>query len=110
MGPVPRSVFTYPPAFCLRPPARRRVQFLLGPARRNILGSIKARAGLTNNLLGFVSRDTLRPRVPARDDSAGIQHHQGMILVALYQQPETILALTQRLFDLFTASDISGNA
>src|SRR5579864_2615289 len=110
MGPVTRSVLTNPPAFCVRPSASRRIQFLLRPAGSNILGSIKARAGLANNLLRFVSRNALRAGVPARDDSDGIQHHQAVILFALDQQPETLLALTQRLLGLFTAGNVRGNA
>src|SRR4051812_44339836 len=50
-----------------------------------------------DNLVRPVALDSLSPGIPVRDDSAGVEHVDGVIGDALHQQLELLLTAPQRL-------------
>src|ERR1017187_2707184 len=50
------------------------------------------------NFIGFIALDALCPLIPAGDLSGGIEHKNGIIPDAVYQQTKVLLAFSQCFF------------
>ena len=94
VGPERRAVLADPPALVLepaRPPRRPPVPASGQPALDGLL-RVEAGEVLADDLVGLVALDPLGPGVPGGDVALRVEHEDGVVLDALDQQPEPLLA------------------
>ena len=93
--PEPRAVLADAPAFVLEAArrARRRRSSCSRPCRAMRLRRIEGREVLADDLVGGVALDALGAGVPGRDVAVRIEHEDRVVLHALDQQAEALLAL-----------------
>jgi hypothetical protein len=81
VGPKPRSVFAYSPAFAFEPAVLpRQTKTDRGEIRDIIFRSIKARKVLTDDLIRAVTLESLGSQIPTRNTTFGIHHEDCVIL------------------------------
>ena len=87
--PKPGFIFSDPPAFLLVPAcAQRGFEGTPGLVGFQVLGRIKPRKVLADNLLGRVPLDVLCAGIPVANMTIRIEHEDRMVGQALDQQPE----------------------
>src|ERR1019366_8912754 len=59
------------------------------------------------NFIGFIALDAFCPLIPAGNLSGGIEHKNGIIRDAVYQQTKVLLAFSQCFFCLPAPGDVS---
>src|SRR5207253_10376215 len=90
VGPEPGPVLAQPPAFDLDaalPGGDHQV--LLRPAGRVVLIRVEAREALSDDIVGRVTFDALRARVPGQDDPFGVQEKDRIVLDAVGYGPRS---------------------
>src|ERR1700694_3181425 len=91
--PEPGVVLADSPALVLRAALLPRDGELApGLAGFDVLGAVEPREMLADDLARLVALDAARAGVPARDHAVRAQHVDGVVLDALHQQPEALLA------------------
>src|SRR5512134_3554542 len=97
--PKTRSVFAQSPAFGLRPPCQRGTpQMRTGSTRSHILRCIKHRKMLPDDFVAAVPLDALCALVPRHDETLWVKHENCVVLYAIDEQTQPLLALPQPLF------------
>src|SRR5579863_5852153 len=70
-------------------------EFVVRQSACQILRRVKARKVLADDLVGFVSLETLGAGVPGEDESVRIQHENRIVSDGFDEEPETLLAFLQ---------------
>src|SRR6185437_10913256 len=97
VGPEPGAVLADPDR--LLPEAALRLgdlQVAVGLAGLHLLREVEAREVMPHDLAGFVALDALGARVPGRHPTPRVEHVNRVVLAALHQEAEALLALAQR--------------
>jgi hypothetical protein len=89
--------------------AQRRGQGRGRRAGLAVLRRVEQREMPADDLAGGVALDRLGPRVPVGDDAVRVEHVDRVVVDALDQQPEALLALVQRLVGLAPFRDVAGD-
>src|SRR5439155_9925985 len=98
VGPEARAVLANTPAFVLEATLfGGRLELELRPAARQGLERIEHGKVLAQDLLRAVTLDALRAGVPARDAALRIEQENAVVLHAVDQQPEPLLAFLERI-------------
>src|SRR5207248_10077934 len=92
------AVLADPPALDLAaPPLGRLAQIRRGLPRSDVLGGVEAGELPAEDLLRRIPLDALRPGVPAHDPTRRVEPEDRVVLHALHQQAEALLALVRGL-------------
>src|SRR6185437_15857398 len=95
--PKPRSILADAPVLVLEASvAGGDVELVTRESRRDCLLRIEHFERFSDDLLARVTFDPLRARVPADDAAGRIEPDQGVVLDALYEQPELLSILGRR--------------
>ncbi len=106
--PERRAILPDAPAFLLvlaRP--RGDLQLAGGLVGGEILGEIELREVLPDDLLGAVLVDPLGRVVPRGHPAGGVEHEDGIVLHAIDEETEALLALAQRFLRLTTLRQVA---
>ncbi len=110
VGPEPLAVLAHALGFAGKLAlAERRGQ---GPGRGAgfaVLGRVEQREMPADDLAGGVALDRFGPGVPVRDRALRVEHVDRVVVDALDQQPEALLALEQRPIGLAPFRDVAGD-
>ena len=93
-SPKAGAVFAHTPAFVLKSPSLYgNFQFISGLASFHILGRVKARKVLPNDLLRSVALDAFGPRIPTGNAAFRVQYQNCIIPYLRDQQAEQRFSL-----------------
>jgi len=110
IGPEPLAVLAHPLGLALEPAlADRGRQRLLRLSVGAILGRVEQRKVPADDLASLVALDRLRPGVPVGDQALRVEHVDGVVVHALHQEREALLALAKRGVHLAALGDIAGD-
>ena len=103
------SLRTRQPSSSKRPSAVATCSSCSGQPLSTASCGIEAREVLADDLVGAVALDALGAGVPGRDVAVGVEHEDRVVLDALDQQAEALLALPQRLLVLAPLGQVAGD-
>src|SRR6185503_10012561 len=78
-----------------------------GPAALERLRRVEDREALPDHLGRRIALQAARPLVPAHDAAFGVEHEDRVVLHAVHQQPEALLALPQPLLVLAPLREVA---
>src|SRR5215208_5271249 len=92
------AVLAYPYSFFLVAALRGRdAQLFVRVPAFDVLIGVEDREVLSDDLLGLIALDALGAWIPGGDVPFGVEHEDGVVLDALHQEPEALLALPENL-------------